>query len=355
MIAGVGLACAAASAAFAQTPCEPYTIRSGDTLRDIAQSAYGDGARYQLIYSANRGVIGSNVNMIEVGDRINIPCDDGTISTSNAVANTTASPTPAPAATVEVSSSSTLPFQRDIRFLTGSNYPPFTDENLPGGGMITELVRTAMARGDDNREYRIDFINDWGSHLETLLPTGVFDLGFPWYRPDCSRLDKLTGVDRTRCTDFDWSNPFYEVVIGYFVRPDSPYAEARQHSDLFGAHVCRAEGYFTFDLMVEDLVEPNVEFSAPVLPQECFQAVVDGTADVATFSVTVAEDVLPSVNGGDQLMEVSNLATIQTLHVLAHKSNPFGRTYLAVLNKGLREMGQSGEWFEIVRTYLAAN
>ena len=39
---------------------------------------------------------------------------------------------------------------------------------------------------------------------------------------------------------------------------------------------------------------------------------------------------------------------------VAHKANPFGRPYLAMINRGLpRAFRRSGEWFEIVSRHLA--
>ncbi len=55
----------------------------------------------------------------------------------------------------------------------------------------------------------------------------------------------------------------------------------------------------------------------------------------------------------DQVSELSALAGIQTLHVLSPKSNPYGRTYLTLINRGLRDLRQSGMWFEVVSRHLA--
>jgi len=49
-----------------------YTVVSGDTLWGIASRFYGSGLQWQRIYQANRGVIGSNPNLIYVGERLRI-------------------------------------------------------------------------------------------------------------------------------------------------------------------------------------------------------------------------------------------------------------------------------------------
>lgn len=49
-----------------------YTVRSGDSLWAISSRFYGSGFQWQRIYQANRGVIGSNPNLIYAGERLAI-------------------------------------------------------------------------------------------------------------------------------------------------------------------------------------------------------------------------------------------------------------------------------------------
>lgn len=59
-----------APAAAAQTT---YTVKKGDTLWAIAKKYLGSGARYPEIYNLNKGVIGSNPNLIKPGQVLTIP------------------------------------------------------------------------------------------------------------------------------------------------------------------------------------------------------------------------------------------------------------------------------------------
>lgn len=51
---------------------ETYTVQSGDTLTKIAQTVYGDGARWQEILEANRDQI-PNPDLIQIGQKLIIP------------------------------------------------------------------------------------------------------------------------------------------------------------------------------------------------------------------------------------------------------------------------------------------
>ncbi len=54
-------------------PGQEYTVQPGDTLWGIAQRAYGDPEDWDTIYSANKGVVGNNPNLIYPGQKLNIP------------------------------------------------------------------------------------------------------------------------------------------------------------------------------------------------------------------------------------------------------------------------------------------
>lgn len=54
-------------------PPKTYTVKSGDCLWNIAKAFYGNGALYTKIYNANKGVIGSNPNIIRPGMVLTIP------------------------------------------------------------------------------------------------------------------------------------------------------------------------------------------------------------------------------------------------------------------------------------------
>ena len=50
-----------------------YTVQEGDTLSAIAQKFYDDGAKYMLIYEANKELIGDDPSLIKVGQELKIP------------------------------------------------------------------------------------------------------------------------------------------------------------------------------------------------------------------------------------------------------------------------------------------
>jgi polar amino acid transport system substrate-binding protein len=219
--------------------------------------------------------------------------------------------------------------------------------------MLTDVVSRALGHSAADRTFRVSFIGDWALHLDVLLPDGAFDLGYPWFKPDCTRLELLSPPMQRRCTDYHWSQPLHELVVGYFVRAGGPVEGTVDPADLVGLTFCRPRGYYTFDLEQRGLGVPAVTLVTPEEPGDCLRALINGEVDVVPLSVTLVEGEIGRLGLAGQVAELPELADILTLHVLSHRSNPFGRTYLTLINRGLREMRDTGEWFQVVARHLA--
>ena len=114
------------ASATGEIEAEYYTVRKGDSLSRIARRFYGNSVLWQPILNANADMIKQGGRLIFPGTRLTIPALDAAgpeIATVTAQAGT---PT--------------------LSIVTGNDYAPFTDKELPEGGLFTDLVRTAMVR-----------------------------------------------------------------------------------------------------------------------------------------------------------------------------------------------------------------
>ncbi len=321
---------------------EPYKIVRGDSLSAIAQRAYGNAASYQLLFSVNSSTIGRNPSFIQEGAVLSIPClDSATPSTADASVLRTASTTEA----------LPPPKPRQIRFVVGTDWAPFTDEDQAQGGMITEVANVAMTLADGKPDYKIDFINDWGSHLQPLLSDHAYDFGLVWFRPNCDLVDKLGDGSKFRCNNLDWSQPLFEQIIGYYTRAGQP--RPNTHKDLFGLHICRPSGYSTFMMEEYDLVEPNIKFTQENSPAGCFEGLVSGKFDVVVLASDVAEGAITKLGAKGKVKFQDHLSYVATMHAVIAKTNPNAKLYLATLDSGITKLKESGEWFQIVTRQLA--
>lgn len=365
------------AAALAQEACSTYTVAAGDNLRYIARAAYGDADLYRVIYEANVALIGEKADLIEIGSTLTIPCDPKNPTAT--AATETAEPAPAATEAAAAEPASETPAEapvaeeevvtpvaatpepeaaptaaaKPVAFVTGNGYAPFADETLPGGGMMTQLTEMAVFRADPSIPYTLTFINDWQAHIDALLPSGAYDLSFPWIRPDCEAPETLSPGDQVRCSDFVFSGPFYEIVDGFFALRDSGLAAATKYAEYEGKRICRPEGYTTGVLDAVGLTSATVTLTRPTEATDCFKALAAGEVDLVSIDAEVGDAALAQLGMSASVEQNPQLLTLLSLHVIAHKSNQRAVNMVGQLDAGLIEMYQSGEWYEIVSTALA--
>lgn len=333
--------------AAAQEACTTYTVKDGDTLGSIAQAAYGT-FDYQMIFNANRDALAANPNSLPAGLQLILPCEDGRLTPDSQLSSVIESET----AKQEANKPKSNVYEPPLKFVTSNNWMPFIDESLTGGGIFVRMAATAMQRGGNDRGYEVSYVDDWMSHIDVLLPSGAFDVSIAWESPDCSKLDMLGEFSARMCTEFDFSLPIYETAYSFNTLADSKYANARSFSDYAGAKICRPEAWPTGDLEVQGLLPPVVEFVQPKNPLDCANMLLKGEVDVYSIEAETTTANFTELNAMDKIAVNPALTTFITYHFLTAKSNPRGRVYIAMLNRGITEMRESGEWYDIVATGL---
>lgn len=321
-------------------PCgEAYTTKSGDTLSNIAEQAYGRANAYQRIFDFNPGKLESP-NLVLVGVELFIPCEE-----ANAAPDL-----PPIEATEETSEPEDE--RQVINILTGAEYPPYVDKGLENGGFSYELVERALQYSSGGADYQIDVINDWGAHLKPLLADGAYDLGFPWFKPDCEQLEKLGENSRWRCENLRFSVPLHEVVITFYGRQGG-VDNIKEPEDAHNLVLCRPSGYFTHDLEVMGLVPPAVSRVVGNSPTDCFERLVDGEVDLVSVNADTSDQTITKLGIRDQVSEIIELATIQTLHVVGLKTNPKTRVNLLRVNKGIMGLREEGTFVQLAAKHLS--
>ncbi len=342
-LVAIGLSAMASTAQAQAIECgSTYTVRSGDSLSQIASDIYGSSRDFQIIYSANSAVIGPNPGIISIGAELKIPCldDDVAASTANAAAITE----------IQTTEQMSAPTVEMIRVVAGGNWAPFLSEEQAQGGMLTEIVNVALENAEGSPDYRIDFINDWGAHLQPLISDHRYDFSLAWFQPNCDIVDRLSDDSKFRCNNLLWSETLFEQILGYYTRSGEPAPTS--YEDMFGKTICRPAGYSTFMLEEHDLVEPNVTMARDDTPQGCFNGLAEGRYDVVALAVDTADGVITSEGLGDQVVYNEPLSQVLTVHAVISNTNPNAEAYLETLNDSLLDMKLKGQWFGIVRRHL---
>lgn len=311
-----------------------YMVQQGDSLSKIAVRAYGRTTAYQAIFDYNPGIM-SDPNLVPSGVGLYIPCI--TEVQADAPVDDLPQLPQAPAG--------------KLKILTGSEYPPYVDEGLPNGGFSVELVERALLNNGGEVNYRVDVINDWGSHLEPLLSDGAYQLAFPWFQPDCSARELLGESSVWRCDNLRFSEALHEVVVSFYASP-AVADSITTAEDMQGMRICRPRGYFTHDLEAIGLVPDNYERVAAANPIDCFEQMAEGQVDIVTVNADTTDKILTQLDMHDQSRELMDFASIQTLHVVAMKTDPQARVNLLRVNQGLRALKRSGDFRTIANTHL---
>ena len=382
-----------AGAALAE--CPSYEVQRGDTLRLIAERYYGTRDASGRIYRANSNRIGENPNLIEPGQVLYIPCADpdnppvpakvpsqperpenpqvvnvsqdapevdaliSELSDTHAdkipsnrpsetSGNADAGPTDAASEALPMLEMPAMPNRMYI--LTGGPFAPFVGAELPGGGMVAELVHAALTRRG-GPEPEMVFVNDRASHLEGIMPKGGFALTFPWVFPTCDGQEK-SRHDRFMCDTYRPSDGFYEFVTEFYARADTPWAGILIPSALDGARICRPEGYPVADLYKLGLMPDKVTLLRGRDSIDCLMMVDRAEADVASMDAAVTRSLIDQITVKNPILVLEPLTTIHKLRVLALKSNPRSAEMILNLNAGLKDLSEDGSWYEIVNRHL---
>lgn len=323
VVAGIAMAGAASA-------CAPsYTVQAGDTLFSIAEDNLGDMTKWSLIFYNNPALGGGSLTEVAAGTELAIPCPNDAVVTPD--------PTPLQQAEAE------------MVLVTGSNYAPFTDRDWPGEGMLTEVVNAALERSPHPVPYAVTWEDDWAKQMD-MLDSQSYDLGFPWFRPDCD-----TTPNEFRCVNFHFSEPLVDLVILLFTRADGQFPFARD-ADLHGKTLCRPAGYFTHDLDRADrqwLTRDLVKLEQPPTPDDCFALLMEGSVDAVALNEFTGVQKMFELGLTDRVVPLHRPLSIEGLHVIISKKHWRGTSHLYRFNAGFEELKKTDRYNAIVSRHLA--
>jgi polar amino acid transport system substrate-binding protein len=341
--------------ALSQTCGIDYVIKEGESLADIATRVYGNASQWTLIFYANQDRIGASTQLLSPGQSIRVPCVASPSSQPALPASLEAAQTP-PMAGDDMEISPTV---RRIEFLTADGFAPFTDRALPNGGMITQIVTTAMdlikERSGGSFSYRISWVNDWSAHLSTLLVTRAFDVGFPWGKPDCNSGADLSKDAKYRCQRFFFSDPVYEVFTVLFVQSGSTLNFVKD-DEIIGKSICQPANQSTYELDKggRNWVKDNkVVLVKPQSLEECFRLLDGGSVNAVVTPDLSGKAAISALGLEKRVKALPRPVDIGTLHLIVPKTHPQASTIIYYLNAAIARLRENGDYDRIIDTHLS--
>lgn len=316
-----------AGTASAQSCDVTYTTVSGDTLTDLARRSYGDADQWSLIYYANITAFSGGQTDLAPGTEVFIPCLPGHTA-----------PDPAPLQQAGA----------DLRFVTATQLPLLTDQQGPGGGMLTEVVNAVMEATPNPVPYAVIWDEDRGRHAAALEAMEA-DMGFPWRRPDCN-----AKADHPQCSGYFWSEPLFVLPVQLFVTQGGGMSFASDE-DLEDKTLCLAE---TDEAPWLDgsgrnlLADGHVTVTRAADFNACLDLLVAGDVDAVPQDIFSGVDQVYQRGLRGQVTALERPIGTESLHVVISKSHWRGTTHLYRVNAGLAAIKASGRYDEIINRHL---
>jgi polar amino acid transport system substrate-binding protein len=347
----------------AQTCGTEHTVKEGETLAQIAARVYGNPTQWTVIFYANQDRLGGNISLLVPGLSLRLPCIGGQAPAAAATTPAAPAAVPAPAISSPAAASAEPAFVisslvNRVEFLTADGFAPYTGRALEGGGMLTHVISSAMNLIKEESKGRFDFgvswVNDWAAHLNPLLLTRAFDVGFPWARPDCEGATNLDQSSQFRCQRFFFSEPLYEVLTGLFVRNNSK-VKSLKRDEISGMTLCRPAGYPIHELDKDGrnwVKDGIVTLMRPPSVDECFRLLDTGAVDGVVEAELAGRASITSLGIGGKVRMIDQPVALTTYHVLISKSHPHARTILYYINASLEKLRERGEYDRIIERHL---
>jgi len=298
---------------------QTYVVQRGDSLASIAYKFYGNQSKWKLLHDANPSQVEKDGNLIFVGAQLMIP---GAAAAAGSIYAS---------AYGKLDEASGL---MNIDIATGPDFTPWTDDELPNGGMVTEIVDKAFRSMGYKPAF--EFIN-WPSGYR-LTEKGKFAATFP-YAPTEERMQS-----------FYYSDSVYDTLSIVFSRSDASF-EYRDASDLHGKRACRPAGYFTS--FIDEMIQSGeLTLQQPKTLDDCYNALLKGETDVVIIAELEGNAKLKQMGIEDKVHASEKAINISGLHVIFPKSIDQSEVMLSDFNEAVRKMAAAGELEEIVSRHL---
>lgn len=211
-----------------------------------------------------------------------------------------------------------------VRLVTGNNYSPFSDEGLPEGGMITEVVQRVFAEMGQDTELTFA---PWSRGYRAMLQ-GEFDATFPYVESS------------ERREDVYFSEPLYTVEGRVFVRADSSLTSLDQAD---GRRMCVPLGYAVSANVQAQLGDVVYLEERPPTMTHCFQMLDRDRVDMIAVNLLQGQriarkDLSPPV----AVRMLDEVLTQSDQHLVVARDHPEAQAFLDAFDQALLRLRENG-------------
>lgn len=223
-----------------------------------------------------------------------------------------------------------------LHLATGDDYAPYTGKALPGQGMLTQVVRAALA--EQGTAITLDWLPWNRGYLKAKR--GDYDATFPYVR------------SAEREAEFLYSAPIY-VAEQYIFSRAGDHVELDDLPAMSGRRLCYPLGWQP-PAAVQQLLDQGVlHRHSPLGLQECAQLLLLKRDDLFVADRNLGDSALRSA-GADMQRFHRSQAPLQsnTLHLIVSRQHPHAAELIERFDRGLEALKTSGEYQRIVDRYV---
>ncbi|MEX6500483.1 substrate-binding periplasmic protein [Pseudomonas zhanjiangensis] len=225
-----------------------------------------------------------------------------------------------------------------LRLVTGDGYAPFTGRDLPGGGLLTQLVEQALA------QQRIGNRLDWRPWNRGLLMTrqAEYEATFP-YVPSPALAE-----------DFLFSEPLLRVRQHLFSLAGQRY-EVDDLAALVGKRLCYPLGWQLPEAIQVMVERRQLTRHAPQGLNECARLLLLGRDDFFIANGPIGAAALRATGKPETLFRRSASGFAETsLHLLVSRQHPRAEQVLQTINRSLAQFRTGDGYQRLLGAYLEA-
>lgn len=224
---------------------------------------------------------------------------------------------------------------QSVRLVTGNDYKPFTDQTLPQGGMITEIVDQVFQKMGHQAE--IEF-HSWNRGYN-MSEKGAFLGTFPYVKTP------------ERMESFYFSDPIYIITTLFFTRNDADVSFVHPR-DLKGLTVCKPLGYHLRDIQ-DFLDEGLIVVRRPNTMESCFRMLRRGRVSLVPINEHVGWEVARQIADGEDIFRVLEKPLLETgLHFIVTRKNPQAQNIVERFNAILGQMRDESSLDAIIARHI---
>jgi ABC-type amino acid transport substrate-binding protein len=232
---------------------------------------------------------------------------------------------------------------------------PLADEQLPGGGLIPELLRSSLGKArPSGAGSEIELRWTMAAPVKSLLSDTSIDISLPWDGADCERPNDLVQASAVLCDNALYSDPILDVVVGLFTRSDGNLTFDTDES-IFGRTICISgdqDVSLLNGLGRSWLSQKRVTAVRQPTLLDCASAVQTQEVDAFVASDLEGRYVLDRLGLSGHFRMAQRPLGIRGVHAVASKEHAQAPELIAAVNRGLKQLKESGAYAAIIRSHL---